>query len=195
MTPAYRHSKCARTRTTITPNRAPSTEPSKLTPALGTALDKKIDDFRNKKLFDFGFDEPTRIELHSGSQSWVFMRSGQDWSSDGKKVDASSVGSLISKLRDLTAVKFVTAGFTHPEIEATVTSNDGKRVEKVLISKSGKDSWPSATAKPLSINWIQPASTILRNWPARSSRSRVPASNCTVELAAHPVRTFRFSRL
>jgi hypothetical protein len=111
----------------------------KVDATLGTALDKNLNDFRNKKLFDFGFDEPTKIELHSGSQSWVFTRSGQDWSSEGKKVDASSVGSLVSKLRDLTAVRFVTSGFTHAEIEATVTSNDGKRVEKVLISKSGKD--------------------------------------------------------
>jgi hypothetical protein len=106
---------------------------------LGTALDKNLDDFRNKKLFDFGFNEPNKIELHSGTQSWVYTRSGQDWSSDGKKVDASSVESLVSKLRDLTAAKFVSSGFGHPELEATVTSNDGKRVEKILIAKSGKD--------------------------------------------------------
>jgi hypothetical protein len=111
----------------------------KVDSTLGTALDKNLDDFRNKKLFDFGFAEPNKIELHSGNQSWVYTRNGQDWSSDGKKVDASSVESLVSKLRDLTVVKFVTSGFSHPEIEATVTSNDGKRVEKVLISKSGKD--------------------------------------------------------
>ncbi len=111
----------------------------KVDSTLGTALDKNLDDFRNKKLFDFGFAEPNKIELHSGNQSWVYTRNGQDWSSDGKKVDASSVESLVSKLRDLTAVKFVTSGFSHPEIETTVTSNDGKRVEKVLISKSGKD--------------------------------------------------------
>ena len=106
---------------------------------LGTALDKNLDNFRNKKLFDFGFAEPNKIELHSGTQSWVYTRNGQDWSSDGKKVDASSVESLVSKLRDLTAVKFVNSGFGHPEMEATVTSNDGKRVEKLLIAKSGKD--------------------------------------------------------
>ena len=106
---------------------------------LGTALDKNLDDFRNKKLFDFGFDEPNKIELHSGTQSWVYTRSGQDWLSNGKKVDASSVAALVSKLRDLTATKFVTSGFGHPEVEATVTSKDGKRVEKILISKSGKD--------------------------------------------------------
>jgi hypothetical protein len=122
--------------------------PVKVDSTLGTALDKNLDDFRNKKLFDFNFDEPTKLELHSGSQSWIFTRSGQDWSSDGKKVDASSVGSLVSKLRDLTAVKFVTSGFTHPEIEATVTSNDGKRVEKVLISKSGKDAVAKRDGEP-----------------------------------------------
>jgi hypothetical protein len=111
----------------------------KVDSSLGTALDKNLDDFRNKKLFDFGFDEPTKIELRSGSQSWVFTRSGQEWSSEGKKVAANSVASLVSKLRDLAAVKFVTSGFARPEIEATVTSNNGKRVEKVLISKSGND--------------------------------------------------------
>lgn len=31
------------------------------------------------------------------------------------------------------------SGFTTPVIEATVTSDDGKRIEKVLISKSGSD--------------------------------------------------------
>jgi Domain of unknown function (DUF4340) len=122
--------------------------PVKVDSSLGTALDKNLDDFRNKKLFDFGFDEPNKIELHSGSQSWLYTRSGEDWSSDGKKVDASAVGSLVSKLRDLTATKFVTSGFTHPEIEATVTSNDGKRVEKVLISKSGKDSVAKRDGEP-----------------------------------------------
>ena len=90
-------------------------------------------------VFDFGFDEPNKIEVHSGTRSWVYTRSGQDWSSDGKKVDSGSVASLVSKLRDLSAVKFVNSGFTHPEIEATVTSKDGKRVEKILISKSGTD--------------------------------------------------------
>ena len=29
---------------------------------LGDALDKGLDDFRNKKLFDFGFSDPTKID-------------------------------------------------------------------------------------------------------------------------------------
>ena len=34
---------------------------------LGDALNKGLDDFRNKKLFDFGFSDPTKIELKNGA--------------------------------------------------------------------------------------------------------------------------------
>ena len=30
---------------------------------LGDALDKGLDDFRNKKVFDFGFSDPSKIDL------------------------------------------------------------------------------------------------------------------------------------
>jgi len=105
---------------------------------LGQALDKSLDDFRNKKLFDFGYSDPDKIDLHSGAKAYFVTKGGADWwGADGKKLDAGSVQELISKLRDLTASKFVDSGFTQPEMEATVVSSDGKRVEKVLISKSG----------------------------------------------------------
>jgi hypothetical protein len=106
---------------------------------LGQALDKGLDDFRNKKLFDFGFGDPNKVELHNGSKAYFLTRSdkSEDWWSNGKKMDGESVQSLISRLRDLTASKFVDSGFANPAVEAVVTSDDGKRVEKVLISKSG----------------------------------------------------------
>lgn len=112
-------------------------EAYKVDMSLGQALDKNLDDFRNKKLFDFGFQDPNKIELQSDAKTWDFTHKGSDWWSDGKKMDASGVETLISKLRDLAANKFVDTGFTHPDVEATVTSDDGKRVEKVEISKSG----------------------------------------------------------
>jgi len=104
---------------------------------VGQALDKKLDDFRNKKLFDFGFDEPNKVEMHDGSKAYFLTKGGPDWWSNGKKMDNSSVQALIDKVRDLSASKFVDSGFTTPLIDLTVTSNDGKRTEKVLISKSG----------------------------------------------------------
>jgi hypothetical protein len=108
----------------------------KTTSDLGHAIDKGADDFRNKKLFDFGFLEPSKVELHIGSKAYSLTRSGEDWSQDGKKMDAGTVQSLISELRDFTADKFLDSGFANPTIDVSVTSDDGKRVEKVLIAKS-----------------------------------------------------------
>ncbi len=108
---------------------------------VGQGLNKKLDDFRNKKLFDFGFSDPDKIEMHDGSKAYFLTKGGQDWwSGDGKKMDASSVESLIDKLRDLQASKFLESGFNTPAIDVIVSSNDGKRIEKVLISKY-KDSY------------------------------------------------------
>lgn len=101
-----------------------------------SSIDKGLDDLRNKKLFDFGSQEPNKIELRDGAKSWIFLRNGNDWSSNGKKVDSSGVESLIEKIRDLTATSFPESGFTSPELDATVESEDGRRVEKVQISKS-----------------------------------------------------------
>jgi len=110
----------------------------KVSSDLGKALDKNLDDFRNKKLFDFGYDDPSKVEIHDGAKAYFLTKGGQDWwSADSKKMESSSVQSLIDKIRELSAGKFVDSGFTSPTLEVTVTSNDGKRVEKVLISKSG----------------------------------------------------------
>jgi hypothetical protein len=111
----------------------------KINSDLADAVNKKLDDFRNKKLFDFGYGEPTKLEIHSGSKAYSLMRGGQDWWDNGKKIDEDSVSSVVSNLRDLAADKFVDSGFNAPEIEATVTDNDGKKIEKVLISKSGSN--------------------------------------------------------
>jgi Domain of unknown function (DUF4340) len=111
----------------------------KVPSTLGQALDKNLEDFRNKKLFDFGSDDPNKIEIHDGSKASFLTRSGEDWWSDSaKKMDAGSVQDLIDKIRDLSANKFVDSGFTASLIDLTVTSNDGKRVEKVAISKAGE---------------------------------------------------------
>jgi hypothetical protein len=52
-------------------------------------------------------------------------------------MDAGTVQSLISDLRDLSADRFPDSGFANPIIDVTVTADDGKRVERVLIAKSG----------------------------------------------------------
>jgi len=110
----------------------------KVPSTLGQALDKNLEDFRNKKLFDLGSEDPNKIEIHDGSKTHFLTRSGEDWwSGSAKKMDATSVDDLIEKLRDLSASKFVDSGFTAAVLDLIVTSNDGKRIEKVAISKAG----------------------------------------------------------
>ena len=57
--------------------------------------------------------------------------------SGSKTMDSAAVQNLIDKLRDLSATKFAEKGGGQPVFEATVTSNDGKRVEKDRIAKQG----------------------------------------------------------
>jgi hypothetical protein len=105
---------------------------------LGAALDRTVDDFRNKKLFDLGFTDPDKIEFHDGAKAYFLTKGGSDWfSADGKKVDAIGAEGFVEKVRDLAAGKFVDSGFSVATIDMTATSNGGKTVEKVLISKDG----------------------------------------------------------
>ena len=107
---------------------------------LGQALDKKLDDFRNKKVFDFGLADPSKIEIHNGSKTYVLSKSGEDWlAADGKKYEKAGVDALISKLRDLQATDFADSGFGASAVQITITSADGKRAEKVSLSKSAKN--------------------------------------------------------
>lgn len=109
----------------------------KISSDLGKELEKTPEDFRNKKIFDFGFSDPNRIELQQGASDKAFVRSGTDWKSNGQTMDSGSVQSVIDKLRDLAATKFVTSGFTATSFTIAVTSNDGKRVERVDFAKVG----------------------------------------------------------
>ncbi|MBK5291577.1 MAG: DUF4340 domain-containing protein [Acidobacteriia bacterium] len=104
---------------------------------LGDGVKKTPSDFRNKKLFDFGWNDPNKLEVRDGDKSRQLTKAADKWTEAGKQMDSTSVQSLIDKLRELSAAAFPTAGFTQSMIEATVTSGEGKRVEKVQIGKSG----------------------------------------------------------
>jgi hypothetical protein len=113
----------------------------KLTAAdLTKFFDKKLDDFRAKKLFDFGFNDPSRIEIKDGAKILSVQKTGDNWISNGKTMDTISVEGLIDKLRDMAAAKLIDNGtLGKPEIEMTVVSGDGKTTDKVQIAPSGKD--------------------------------------------------------
>ena len=99
--------------------------------SIKNAASQKLDDLRNKQLLDLGFDEPLNINYHSPTANLTLVRSNQDWYQDGKKLDPTSAEGLISALRSLAASGFVTSGFTKPDTDLTVVSQDGKLIEKV----------------------------------------------------------------
>jgi Domain of unknown function (DUF4340) len=109
----------------------------KVSSELGLELGKGLDEFRNKKLFDFGFDELNKLELHDAAKYYLFTKAGQEWWLDGKKMDSAGVQALIDKLRELRATGFPSVGFAAPSIDLTVTPDAGKRVEHVAIAKAG----------------------------------------------------------
>ena len=111
---------------------------------IGDACDKGLDDFRNKKLFDFGFSDPTKVEL----KTVTYTKSGDKWMAGAKTMDNSSVQNLVDKLRDLAATKFSDKGEGDVVFEATVTSNSGKRVEKVTVRKQGTEYFAQREGEP-----------------------------------------------
>jgi hypothetical protein len=103
---------------------------------VGDALDKSPDDFRSKKLYDFGFTEPSKIQL----QNATYQKTADKWMSGSTEMDSISIQGLIDKLRDLSATKFADKAGGSEVFEAAVTANDPKnnpRTEKVTITKDG----------------------------------------------------------
>jgi hypothetical protein len=108
----------------------------KVESSLADSLGRGVDAYRNKQLFDFGFTDPNRIVYHAGATNVALERKDNDWYSDGKKMDGATVSSLIDALRGLSASKFVDSGYTKPEIDVTVVSNDGKETATAHLQKT-----------------------------------------------------------
>jgi hypothetical protein len=103
----------------------------KAAPDVGVGLDRNLDAFRSKKLFDFGFNDPTKLTINKTS----YDKSGEKWMLGAKQMDSTSVQAVIDKLRDLASTKFLDGESGAMALEIAVTSNDGKRNEKVIMLK------------------------------------------------------------
>jgi hypothetical protein len=116
----------------------------KVSADFGKGLDKNLDDFRNKKLYEFGFSDPSKIELKNAT----YVKSGDKWMSGAKTMDNTSVQDLIDKLRDLPSTSFDQKGGGDEVFAAAVTSNMGKRVERVTITKQGNQYFAKRDGEP-----------------------------------------------
>jgi hypothetical protein len=110
----------------------------KVTSDIGDGLAKSLEDYRNKKLFDFGWSDPEKFSYKDEKTNLSIERKDDKWWVAGKEMDSVSVRNLIDELRDLSATKFLDSGEPQPEIELSVTSSEGKRVENVRAGKAGE---------------------------------------------------------
>ena len=101
-------------------------------------LDRPADEYRTKKLMDFGFSDATRIEVNDSGKTTIFDKAGDKWSSAGKPMDATSMQAFIERVRDLTAADFSQAAFKAPAVvTVTVTYNQGRTRETVELAPAG----------------------------------------------------------
>ena len=113
---------------------------------LAQSFDKPVADFRNKKLFDFGFDDPARIDVRAGAETVAVVRADDKWvleSHEGREADGENVQTLLDRLRGLTATEFPSDresdkakyGLGQAAIQATVTpQGEAAEAETVLVS-------------------------------------------------------------
>jgi hypothetical protein len=101
---------------------------------VGDAVNKSLDDFRNKKLYDFGFSDPNKLEIVNNGVAATYTKSGDKWMSGAKTMDNSTVQTLIDKMRDLSADKFADTGGGNTVFEGSVTAG-GKPPEKVSVRR------------------------------------------------------------
>ena len=135
----------------------------KVNSTLAESLDKPVADFRNKKLFDFGYLDPARVDVRAGELNAAVVHSEDHWlleSDGGRELDGVKVQTLLDHLRNLTATGFPSDrladharfGLDDAEIEATVTpEGEGSPPEKVLVTSAdqavvyaARDGEPSA---------------------------------------------------
>ena len=107
----------------------------KVAPDVGTAIDKSVDDFRNKKLFDFGFTDPSKVDLNGK----LYEKTGDKWFNGSTQIDSASIQNVVDKLRDLAATKFPDKISGSPVLTLAVTWGDKSKVDKVVVNKSGED--------------------------------------------------------
>ena len=103
---------------------------------LATAAAKQVSDFRNKKLFDFGFTDPSKLEIKVAGKSKSCGKNGEKWICDNKEAKPETVNGFVDKIRDLTAKQFVDgpSKITAADIEVTVVTTDAKKTETVRIA-------------------------------------------------------------
>ena len=136
---------------------------------LAESFDKPVNDFRNKKIFDFGFADPARVKVRDGANAVEIAKEDDKWllrSGGGRELAGEKVQILLDGLRNLAAVEFPSDnasdraryGLDAPAIEAEVTpSGEDAEPEKAVISSPEAERVYAARAGEPSIYEVEKA--------------------------------------
>jgi Domain of unknown function (DUF4340) len=132
--------------------------------SLLTDATKEPGDYRQKDFFDGRGFNATRLEVTRNGQASVFEKTktknkeGQDeekWKQTAptaRDLDPTTVENLISAITAARATSFVDSaaktGLDKPELVVTLTTDQGKRVEKTAFSRSGSDGYAARDGEP-----------------------------------------------
>ncbi len=117
----------------------------KIASTVAEGLNKTLDSLRNKKLFDFGWSDPQKLEVRDGEVRLAIEKKADKWirtDAGNKDLPSDKVQSLIDNLRNLSAKAYASDdasaqakyGLNKPSAEAKVALDEGKRVERVLMA-------------------------------------------------------------
>ena len=107
-------------------------------------LKKDAGEYRQKDIFDARAFNTTAIEVEKGAEKLVFEKKDDKWyqsSPAAKEADAGKVDSLLSSLTSARADRFAAGLPANASTEAvvTLTSDEGRKKERVTFSRSGSD--------------------------------------------------------
>jgi hypothetical protein len=129
-----------------------------------TDLTKEPGEFRQKDFVDARTFTSTRFEVVRGGQTFAFEKTktknkeGQEeekWKQVAPKardVDAARVDKLLTILTGIQATSFIDStaktGLDKPELSVTIKSDEGRREEKYVLARVGKDGFGSRAGEP-----------------------------------------------
>lgn len=107
---------------------------AKVTADIAAVVEKGFEQYKSRRIFEFGFNEPSKIEVKRAGSVKSYGKNAEQWYLNGKKMRPETVQALIDKLRQLTAVRFAAPSTPASTLEITVVTNDGKTVETVKFA-------------------------------------------------------------
>jgi len=141
----------------------------KLAGEIGDSFGKSPEDYRNKKLFDFGFMDPTRLDINGKG----YLKSNDRWIVGSAQFDAPSVQGVVDKLRDLAATGLTDKIAGTPALVIAVTYGDKNRLEKVTFNRNAeawlaqRDGDPTVyTLDPKNVDELQKAIAAIKPYQA-----------------------------